>query len=156
MNYGPYAKKICSTDGCTTRVYGVGVLCGKCHANSPEGKAEKNRQALRLAWQRREDARLAAGLPLPEVHCNRCLHWGDGLCTMGFPEGFGSFAKDCSCYTVGQINLDAETNHPDIQEMVQQRLDRAYELAGRHEPSHPLHSLYTNVFGELAVKGIAV
>lgn len=39
--------------------------------------------------------------------------------------------------------------HPDCnpieQQAIQDRLDRWYEEDGRHEPDHPLHSLYTGL-----------
>ena len=147
--------KVCATEGCSTRVYGVGLFCGKCFAASPEGKRLKQVQEQRRRYELKEAARVARGLPLPAVHCSRCIHWHFG-CGMGFPEGIGSFAEDCAVFTVTAIDLDVETNHPDIQQMVQDRLERAYNAAGRHDPQHPYHSLYTDVFGELAAKGINI
>jgi len=107
--------KVCATEGCSTRVYGVGLFCGKCFAASPEGKRLKQVQEQRRRYELKEAARVARGLPLPAVHCSRCIHWHFG-CGMGFPEGIGSFAEDCAVFTVTAIDLDAETNHPDIQQ----------------------------------------
>jgi len=153
MTYSLHQK--CITEGCQTRVYSDGLLCAKCRAQTPEGKAEKALRSLKAGARRREKERIAAGRPLPETHCQRCVHWLSDSCSLGFPEGVGSFAEECSCYTVSEIDLNAETNHPDIQDGVQERLDRAYELAGRADPAHPQHCLYTNVFGELREKGLA-
>ena len=147
--------KVCAVAGCKTRVYGVGIFCAKCFGAMPEGRRQKQQQEQRRRYEIKENNRIARGDPAPAVHCTRCIHWHHGCC-MGFPEGIGSFAEECAVFSVTAIDLDLETNHPDVQEMVQGRLDRAYELAGRSDPQHPQHSLYTNVFGELATKGISV
>lgn len=147
--------KVCAMEGCTTRVYGVGLFCAKCFSQTPEGKRQKQQQEQRRRYEIKERNRLACGEPAPAVHCTRCIHWYFG-CGMGFPEAIGSFAEECAVFSVSAIDLDQETNHPDIQQMVQDRLERAYELAGRTDPQHPFHSLYTDVFGELDAKGIAI
>lgn len=147
--------KVCASPGCSTRVYSLGIFCAKCFAASPEGRRQKQVLDQRRRYEAKEEARLASGQPAPAVHCTRCLHWYHG-CGMGFPEGIGSFAEDCAVFSVTAIDLDQEALHPDIQQMVQDRLDRAYELAGRSDPTHPFYSRYTDVFGELSAKGITV
>jgi hypothetical protein len=42
------------------------------------------------------------------------------------------------------------------QDHVQARLDAAYALAGRHDPAHPKHAIYTGVFEELEEQGISL
>jgi hypothetical protein len=147
--------KVCAAPGCKTRVYGVGIFCAKCFSQTPEGKRQKQQQEQRRRYEIKESNRIASGLPAPAVHCTRCIHWHHGCC-MGFPEGIGSFAEECAVFSVTAIDLDLETNHPDVQEMVQGRLDRAYELAGRSDPAHPFFSRYTGVFDELHAKGIPI
>jgi hypothetical protein len=147
--------KVCAVAGCKTRVYGVGIFCAKCFSQTPEGKRQKQQQEQRRRYEIKESNRIASGLPAPAVHCSRCIHWHQGCC-MGFPEGIGSFAEECAVFSVTAIDLDLETNHPDVQEMVQERLDRAYELAGRSDPAHPFFSRYTGVFDELHAKGIPI
>jgi len=39
--------------------------------------------------------------PTPKLSCFNCTHWSRGKCAMGFPEAGGSFATDCSCYSLG-------------------------------------------------------
>ena len=152
MTYSIHKK--CATPGCPTRVYNVGIFCAKCFLQTPEGKRQKLVQQQRKRYEVAEAARLARGEPAPAIHCTRCIHWHYG-CGLGFPEAVGRFAEDCSVFTVTAIDPEIEALHPDIQQTVQDRLDRAYDLAGRSDPSHPFHSLYTDVFGELSAKGIA-
>jgi len=145
----------CATPGCTTRVYGIGVLCAKCFALSPEGKHARAVQQQRRRYELLEDKRLARGDPAPAVHCTRCIHWHHG-CGLGFPEGVGSFAEDCAVFSVTATDTPSEILHPDVQDMVQHLLERAYVLAGRTDRTHPYYALYTNVFGELKSKGISI
>jgi hypothetical protein len=143
--------RLCATPGCTTRIYTGGQLCGACYHASPEGIAEDNRHSRYLYGRRKEQARLAAGTPVPALHCSRCVHW-ENRCTMGFPDGIGTFAEDCAAFLL-PMTMD-NLLHPFHQDVVQDRLERAYDAAGRNDPAHPQHLLYTNVFGELDAKGI--
>ena len=150
------AFRRCHNPDCTRRVYGGGLYCSQCYSVTPAGKAERVRETTRSTYRRKEQERERTGQPLPEIHCSRCVHWLEEECSLGFPEGLGSFAEDCSCFTVTAIDLEAEALHPDIQDTVQGRLETAYHLAGRDDKNHPFHSLYTNVFGELETRGISI
>jgi hypothetical protein len=46
--------------------------------------------------------------------------------------------------------------HPIVQQAVQDRLETAYCLAGRNDPDHPMHCLYTDLVGELKAKEITI
>lgn len=45
------------------------------------------------------------------------------------------------------VNTDCD---PVIQQQVQDRLDRMYELDGRSDPTHPMHCLYTGLAEKFA------
>jgi hypothetical protein len=143
--------RLCLTAGCRTRVHGNRLHCARCYRNTPEGAQEANQDTRRRYWEHQEAKRQAAGKPLPAFHCQRCVQW-EHRCLLGFPEGVGTFAEDCAAF------LPAMTTdnplHPIQQQEVQYRLDRAYLAAGRQNPLHPFHARYTDVFGELAAKGI--
>ena len=145
--------RLCATSGCRTKVHSGCQFCARCYRNTPEGAQEANQETRRRYWLHQEARRRAAGKPLPAFHCQRCRLW-DGRCSIGIPEGIGTFAEDCSAY---HPTMTADTNdvlHPIRQQEVQDRLERAYLAAGRDDASHPLFSLYTDVFGELDAKGI--
>jgi len=145
--------RLCETPGCNTRVHGAGQFCARCYAATPEGMRENNLNTRRAYWVRKEESRLRTGQPLPAYHCQRCTLWGEGRCSIGIPEGIGTFAEDCGAFTPQMFDLD-NVLHPMVQQDVQDRLEMAYLAAGRDKPDHPLHCLYTDVFGELNAKGI--
>jgi hypothetical protein len=145
--------RLCVTQGCRTRVHGGRQYCAVCYRSTPEGTRENNANSRRVYWERKEAARVNERQPLPALHCQRCRHW-DGFCSLGIPEGIGTFAEDCSAFYPLMAANFTDPNHPIHQQVVQDRLERAYLTAGRNDPSHPLFSRYTDVFGELAAKGI--
>jgi hypothetical protein len=147
--------RFCATPDCTTRVYTGKQFCAACYAATAVGAADLSHRGRLLYAKRKEEARIAAGKPTPACHCSRCALWDHG-CTIGIPEGIGTFAQDCAAF---QLAMTADTTnplHPATQDAVQGRLELAYATAGRHDPTHPFHSLYTDVFGELDAKGITL
>lgn len=147
--------RFCATPGCTTRVYTGKQFCAACYVATQEGDVEQSRYSRLLYAKRKEEARIAAGKPTPAYHCSRCVLW-DHRCSIGIPEGVGTFAQDCAAFQLALTADTANPLHPETQDAVQGRLELAYAAAGRHDPTHPHHQLYTNVFGELDAKGISL
>jgi hypothetical protein len=88
----------CATPGCTTQVTGSGLYCFACWRKTDAGRREHAEAARIHAWKLKEQRRLLAGEPTPELHCLRCSFWDEGRCSFEFPEAGGVFAADCSLY----------------------------------------------------------
>jgi hypothetical protein len=88
----------CATLGCKTQVIGSGLYCAGCWKKTESGRKEAVEAARIHAWKLKEQRRLAAGEPVPDLHCMRCSFWDEGRCSFSFPEAGGVFAADCSLY----------------------------------------------------------